>query len=160
MRICTSCGEEHELAFFNRDASRATGHDPRCKNCTRRACKRTYGAHAEKHKAMKLAWKRANPERRQELGREWRAKNPDKTRAGTANYRERLKRATPPWVNEDELKRIRANRPDGHHVDHIVPLAGRNISGLNVPWNLQYLPAQESWEKGNRFVEAEGVCHL
>lgn len=61
----------------------------------------------------------------------------------------KLKR-TPLWANLDNIKEIYKNCPDGFHVDHIVPLQGKNVSGLHVENNLQYLPAIDNLKKSNR----------
>ena len=62
-------------------------------------------------------------------------------------------RAMPKWANQEKIKEIYANCPKGWHVDHIVPLQGRNVCGLHVETNLQYLPARENARKKNKFSE-------
>lgn len=63
----------------------------------------------------------------------------------------KLKHVTPVWANIGEMNTIYRNCPNGHHVDHIVPLQGAYVCGLNVEHNLQYLPAKDNLSKGNSF---------
>jgi hypothetical protein len=106
-------------------------------------------ANKEREAATHKTWYDANKERKAVLWREWREANPDKIRARDARKRARKLHATPPWQSREELDAIWMGCPEGYHVDHIHPLKGKLSSGLNVPWNLSYLPAEENTSKGN-----------
>lgn len=70
-------------------------------------------------------------------------------------YRESRVIATPAWADMSAIRSVyvEATAKD-LHVDHIVPLKGRNVCGLHVSWNLQLLTAFENRSKLNRFAEA------
>lgn len=94
--------------------------------------------------------------------REYKSNNRPKYRALDAKRRAQKIAATPPWLSREQhaemarhyevSDRLTRVTGVGHHVDHIVPLLGKNVCGLHVPWNLQVIPAKENISKGNRLA--------
>lgn len=77
-------------------------------------------------------------------------RNPEYFRISSSSYRARKYQAMPYWVDLDEIKLIYINCPEGHEVDHIIPLKSSFVCGLHVPWNLQYLTTTENRQKSNK----------
>lgn len=70
----------------------------------------------------------------------------------TTLYKLKCKEQTPAWSDLSIIKVIYSKCPAGYHVDHIIPLRGKLVSGLHVPDNLQYLSAKENIQKSNTFI--------
>ena len=100
------------------------------------------------YEALKQAWD------------DWYSKNrPSQVEKATMRRR-KVVRATPIWLTDEhrheissiyrECIRVAVETGVPHHVDHIVPIAGRNVSGLHVPWNLSVIPAIDNIRKSNK----------
>lgn len=90
-------------------------------------------------------------ENRLKYGRTYKYKYNIKSKRYNQKRYKILKMATPIWADLKEIKRFFKNTPKGYHVDHIIPLQGKNVCGLNVLWNLQYLSAKDNTKKGNKY---------
>ena len=84
----------------------------------------------------------------------WKAKNWPRYKAYLAARKTRVRQATPPWADIEAIREFYRGCPPGFHVDHVIPLNGRSVSGLHVITNLQYLPATENLRKGNKITTA------
>ena len=65
-----------------------------------------------------------------------------------------VKQRTPSWSQRDLILKFYKNCPEGYHVDHIIPLRGKEVSGLHVIENLQYLTVEENLSKSNKYIAA------
>jgi hypothetical protein len=114
--------------------------------------------------AYKQKHKRDNRQRYTELNKaykkKWNKENPYYFTEYFIKRTRKLAQATPEWVDMAEIHRIhkyreKISRKTGveYHVDHYYPLQGKNICGLNVPWNLQVITAEENMAKHNKMPE-------
>jgi 5-methylcytosine-specific restriction endonuclease McrA len=113
----------------------------------------------EKKKLQRLE----NPERFKVQEKKYYDKFPAKIRAKGGRRRASKESATPSWLNAIqnaqiaefyELATAREMQTGiKYHVDHIIPLQGKNVRGLHVPWNLQILTQVENIRKNNKVLE-------
>ena len=175
-KVCKQCGAEKSFADFYRDARNPDGLIAVCKPChiartrawqARNADKfaemgrRRHRENVAEERAALRSWRERNRERYRANEREWRAKNSVSLYARNAKRTAAQKQATPPWADRAAIARIYADARRisietgvPHHVDHILPLCGKTVSGLHVPANLRVIPASENVRKQARILEA------
>lgn len=177
---CSKCDEFKPIEEFHKTKNKNTGLVSSCKDCYSRfygvnseqikarvakyrtenlqkitdSNSRYYLDNKEAYLQKAKDWASKNPEKVRETVRAYGKRNQKTKNARTSRYRALKIQATPPWLTEEhlaEMRRMYENCPAGYHVDHIVPLRGKNVRGLHVPWNLQYLLALENIKKRNKF---------
>jgi hypothetical protein len=90
--------------------------------------------------------------------------NKSKVTAHKAKYRAAKYNATPDWLTKEHLEQIEEfyetardlawlNEGEILQVDHIIPLQGKEVCGLHVPWNLQILSKSKNISKFNNLLE-------
>lgn len=114
--------------------------------------------HPERHAGYSRAYRERNPEAVRQSQRKWRASNPDRSREVVRQKQARRAKAMPSWADKDAISAVyseakRLEQLDGvpRHVDHIIPIKGKNVCGLHVANNLQVLTAAENLEKSNQY---------
>jgi hypothetical protein len=113
--------------------------------------KADYEKNAERYQQQARAWREANVEQHKENKQAWKRANHGLVIAAVKLRKKYIKERTPAWADLKAIAAIYANCPAGYHVDHIIPLRGKTVSGLHIETNLQYLPGLENLRKHNTF---------
>lgn len=135
MKTCISCGKEIEQRS-------------KCGTCYSRE-------YATKNKNKVLAHKKKYRDSNKDKLNLY-IKNKKKQNRELYNFYESKRRAkklkaTPKWADLEKIKLFYLNCPKGYQVDHIIPLQGKNVSGLHIETNLQYLKTADNRKKGNKY---------
>lgn len=176
----SKCEEDRPLNEFYSDKRAKDGKQSQCRGCHKGFYKTEKGKAAKRKSydpEKRAAYYEENKEKCLLQSREDYRNNKDrKLLLGKKHYQEnkpaylyytrkrQAKRlmATLPLTPEQEqqikdfywlAKDLTAVSGETYHVDHIVPLQGKNVCGLHIPWNLQVLPADINLSKGNRYAD-------
>ena len=140
----------------------------------KRLKKEWYERNKELTKERARAWALANPEKKYAIhrknrekdlenhnarNREWNKNNKPRKAALQAKRKSVILQRTPPWDPDAHLivakYQVAAmlSKASGtpYHVDHIIPLQGKNVSGLHVFSNLRVIPGAENVKKSNKY---------
>lgn len=118
---------------------------------------------SERFKETRKRYYEANKEKQHTWTMGWVRKNRAVVNARNMEYHTKKVLGTPTWLNDSMRSDIqqyymRANeltKSTGvkYHVDHIVPIRGKDVCGLHVPWNLRVITASENVRKSNKNIE-------
>ena len=93
------------------------------------------------------------------ISKKWKTENKSKCVAYATDSKVKRLNRFPVWVAKEEkvkiaklyarARKLTATLGVKHHVDHIIPLRGKKVSGFHVLSNLQILTAKDNMKKSN-----------
>jgi len=155
VRKCSQCKEEKPLSEFHRRSGATFGRMASCKACESAKQRQYYHENLSSCRENRKQYYESN-----KLSFIIRARS----------RRRNIRHQTPKWLTFEQRREIELVYEharecsmltgDQYAVDHIVPLKGKNVCGLHVPWNLQVLPSDINDSKGNKLIEELAVAHV
>lgn len=162
-KACKTCLVEKPVSEFYKQSIRG-GYGVRgsCKVCDNAKKKQYRLVLGEKLLERKKAEYQRNKQARLRQKRTYRQENKGKINALVAARKKVIRQRTPKWLTGDdkwiikEAYELAALRTKifgfSWHVDHVIPLQGKNVSGLHVPENLRVIPGVENIKKKNKVL--------
>ena len=181
LKHCWDCKETKPTICYSKQTRSKDGLQSRCKDCDKKYReankaskfdynKKYYYSNQEKLRLASLKYYNNNKEKRLCYNREYQSINKDEIYRKRKNYfkikaaeRRALKlKATPEWLTKEHKEQIKIEyelaawcslvMKENYEVDHIIPLKGKTVCGLHVPWNLQVITAKDNKVKNNRIT--------
>lgn len=159
MKNCSKCGIVKNRSDFHKSSCNLDGLRGFCKDClnfqNRKWKEENKNKHAEINKNHYLKTK----EKRKVQAAKWWREHSHIHAAKQARRRFSKLNATPKWLSSGQLAHISAYYESAKilsaewgmqmDVDHIIPLRGKSVCGLHVPWNLQVMEHKSNSQKSN-----------
>ena len=174
-KVCVTCKEEKHIDEFRKKVSGKYGRQSKCKVChsswnaeynNRPEVREKQATRRKEYNAKRYATEEGRALQRQRCKRHY-YNNTQQYRARDYRRRKAWTKSTPSWLTQDQLNEMKSFywlaadlklvSGETYHVDHIVPINGREVCGLNVPWNLQVLPWDVNISKSNKLTPADSV---
>ena len=155
---CSSCKETKSFSSFHKNQYI-------CKECKKILHKKRYSENKEHILTKNKLWRESNPKYMEDYyssnttkwassRRFWPSYNKNRKMQKTSKASWDLELTN--FVTE-EAHHLRGLRDVATgikwHVDHVVPLNGKQVSGLHVWNNLAVIPAKENLQKGNKYED-------
>lgn len=147
---------------------------PRATNCGKRTCpaasKFYFHLRYLDRKDEYVTRAKAKPiEKQREYRKAWKAKNGARVLLHGRFRKRNMKQATPPWLTPghwylmnlfyEQARQLTADTGIEHNVDHVVPLRGKTVSGLHVPWNMRVMVAAANQQRPRHWdAEGDSAC--
>lgn len=160
MRFCNKCQTNKSILSFAVNKRRKDLLCLYCKDCNNEYKRKWQIANKDKVAEYDKVWQQSNKDKKAKNYKNWQLNNRHKVNSYNSKRRALEVSATPAWLTTEHKSQIESFywlakmqnelTDDVYHVDHMIPLKGKTVCGLHVPWNLQVLVAKENLSKSNK----------
>jgi len=165
---CKACAKAYRASYYKKNKEILTAYQSSYRLRYPEKCssakKAWYKENKESASFKRKTYYKANKEKINNQQKIWQKENLDKFAAAKAKRKAKKLQATPKWMTAADFaaiqewyqiaKELQWLSEEKLHVDHIIPLQGKDVCGLHIAANLQILPASENISKGNRIADA------
>lgn len=160
MKTCSKCNNIKEKSQFSKDKSKKDLLHTICKICKKQTDIKYKKLNYNKIIIKKREHYYKNRQYYLFKRRLWSKLNRGRKNQTEAAREASKKQQTPKWLTKQEIYEMNMIysfcnwlnnwKLEKYHVDHIIPINGKSVRGLHVPWNLQIITALDNIKKGNK----------